>query len=168
MRRRLSSPSGNAKHAEEYFADDNATILTVLSAAKLDVVGPAFSLAGPAFALACLEIIRRGLAIVRTGELPPDDGDSQHPPNEMRMKNVLNAFELYFEVGRDDKTGLDLTMVLRPPEWEPVNSEANQELRRRVLFWSNALLTIWDSVRPRLQKDYENKRRLHSIWQEAS
>jgi len=155
-----------AKLAEEYYADDNATMLTVWSAAGLDAIGPDVSLAGAAFALACLEVKRRALSVVRCGKVLPDTGDAQHPTNEMRHYNVLRALDFYFEEGPQNKPGstLDLYLVRRRPDWKPVDSEAKKELHAHIHLWANALFLIWDNVRPRLQKDYENKRQLHTMW----
>jgi hypothetical protein len=155
----------NVKRAEEYFADNNATILTVLSAARLDAVGPHISLAGPLFALACLEVKRRALSVVRCGKVLPGMGDAEHPPNKARANNVLAAFDLFFEEGpQNGPHNIDLSLVLRPPDWKPVDSEAKKELHATVFRWSNALFMIWDQVQPRLQKDFENKRPLHHMW----
>jgi len=154
--------SESVERAEEYFADDEATMLTVMSAAKLDALRPDVSLAGAAFVFACLEVIRRGLSVVRTGRELPDTGDEAHPPNEMRLHNVLAAFDYYFEVGPQNG-GIDLTLVHRRPDWTPVDSEARRQLHARAYAWSNALFTIWDGVRPRLLSDRE-KKSLHPLW----
>jgi len=155
----------NQESAEEFFADDDATILAVMSAARLDAVGPAVSLAGPAFALACLEVVRRGLSVVCCGKVLPSSGDSVHPPNKMRIMNVLSAYDFYFEEGlQNEPNKIDLTWVLRPPGWKPEGSEAKKKLHDTIYLWSNMLFMIWDQVSPRLQEDFQKKRRVHSIW----
>ena len=106
--------------AEEYFADSNATILTVMSAAKVDHVDPAISLSGPAFALACLEVKRRGLSVARCGKVLDSSGDGEHPPNKLRAANVLRTFDQFFDMGPQNGPGTDLTFVLRPPDEKPV------------------------------------------------
>jgi hypothetical protein len=158
----------HAGRAEEYFSDDNATILTVMSAARLDAVRPHVSLAGPAFALACVEVLRRGLSVLRCDRVLRDTGDSKHPPNEMRIRNVLTAFDFYFEDNSPpDGSGIDLNLVHRPPDWKPVDSEERKQLHAATFRWANALLMIWDKVRPRLHEDRENKRPLHPMWDPA-
>jgi hypothetical protein len=155
----------DAERAEEYFADDHATILTVLSAAKLDALQPEFALAGAAFALTCLEVFQRAFSVVRHGEVLRDLHDRTHPSNEMRAENILYAFDRFFEVGpQDPSTGVDLSFVVRPPEWKSVDTEDKRLRRNRVMRWPNVLFTIWDRVRPQLRKDFDKKRRLHSIW----
>jgi hypothetical protein len=152
------------QQAEEYFADDNGMVLTVLSAARLDHVGPAFSLAGPAFALACLEVLRRSASVIGRGTVLPDSGGGDHPPNKARFDNILNAFDFFFDVLQDDQAGLELALAHRQPDWTPVDTEARRVLRARVMRWPNTLFTIWSQVRPLLQKDHDNKRPLHRMW----
>lgn len=154
----------NPARAEESFADDNGLILTVVSADRLDHVGPVFSLAGPAFALACLEVLRRSESVVRQGRVLPDEGDNIYPPIKARFDHILNAFDFHFEVFRDDQTGLDLALAHRLPDWVPVDTEARRTRRAAVTRWSNTLFAIWDQVLPQLQKDHDSRRPLHRVW----
>lgn len=157
---RAAPAAVNKDWAEEYFADQHGMILTALSAKRLDHVGPGFSLAGPVFALACLEVLRRSLSVVRHGTVLPDSGGGDHPPNQMRIKNILNAFDFFFDV--DDEGSAQL--ALRGPDWTPVDSESRRALHATVMLWPNVLYTIWDHVRPLLENDYSNKRTLLRMW----
>jgi hypothetical protein len=161
---KAASATESSAQAEEYFADDNGLVLTVLSSARLDHVGPVFSLAGPAFALACLEVLRRSVSVIRQGRVLPDEGDKDHPPNKARFDNILNAFDFHFDVLQDDQAGLDLALVHRPPDWTPADSETRRDRRAAVMQWSNTLFTIWNQARPLLQKDHDSQRTLHAIW----
>ncbi len=120
----------NPKRDEEYFADNQATILTVISASKLDGFPPELSLSGPAFALACQEVLRQAQSIVRPGSVSPDTGDSAHPANVLRMQNVIATFDGFFERTPDGAGGSDLNFVLRPPDWKPVDWRRHDNFTR--------------------------------------
>ncbi len=154
----------NPGRAEEYFADNNATMLTAMSAVRLDGLPPDIALIGGAFALACLEVFRRALSLVRYGKVLPSEGDKVHPPNKARAMNILNAFNFFFDT-QHSSTGIDLTLVLRPDKRPVADNDKTRHLRARVLEYPDALFAIWDRVQPQLLKDFEKKRPLHEIWQ---
>jgi hypothetical protein len=149
--------------AEEYFADNNATILTALSAVRLDGLPADIALIGGTFALACLEVVRRGLSVVRYGKVLRYEGDKKHPPNRMRAENVLNAFNFFFDT-HSSPTGIDWALILRPDKRPVDDTEETRQRRARVLQYPDALFAIWDRAHPRLLKDFENKRSLHQMW----
>ena len=95
----------NPGRAEEYFADNNATIATAMSAVRLDGLPPDIALIGGTFALACLEVFRRALSLVRYGKVLQSKGDKVHPPNRARAENVLNAFNFFFDT-QSSSTGI--------------------------------------------------------------
>jgi hypothetical protein len=150
--------------AEEYFADENATIQTAMSAARCDVVPPEFGLIGGLFSLACLEVVRRGLSVVCHGVIDADQGDDEHPPNQMRAENILRAFNVLIDV-RETATGVDVGLKLQPGlDLNPAETDATRLRRARVFQYPNALFAIWDRVLPRLRKDFESGRPLHRMW----
>jgi hypothetical protein len=154
----------NPSQAEEFFADDQATILTVQSAERLDDVAPEFALAGGAFALASLELFRRAFHIVLIGRVLPDDGQGTHPSNEARIDHLFDTFERCFEIGTDD-TQPRLAFTIRAADWKPAATDASRLRRERACYWPDVLFTLWDHVQPRLLKDFENGRPLHPMWQ---
>jgi hypothetical protein len=153
----------NASQAEEFFADDQATIHTVQSAETLDGVEPTFALAGGAFALASLELFRRAHHTVLIGTVLPDDGKGTHPSNQARTDHLFDTFERYFEVGTDE-TQPRLAFVIRAEDWKPTATDAGRQRRERACYWPDVLFTLWDHVEPRLLRDFENKRPLHPMW----
>jgi hypothetical protein len=151
------------ERAEEYFADENAIILTAMSS-RLDGIPPEFALIGGLFALACLEVIRRGLSVVRRGVIDADEGDDAHPPNQMRAENILRAFNVLVDI-RETATGTDVGLKLQSGlDLNPPETDAMRLLRANVFQYPNALFAIWDRVLPRLRKDFESGRRLHRVW----
>lgn len=158
------NPAVNLGRAEEFFADNNATVLTALSAVKLDGIPPEFALIGGTFALACLEIFQRGLSVVCCGKELGDASDSDHPPNKVRAQNIVDNFDRLFDLGADGKShGIDLRWVLEPGR-KRIDDEASRLRSRMVFQYPNTLLAIWGQVRPRLMKDFENGRILNPMW----
>lgn len=157
-------PAVNPGRAEEFFADNNATILTAMSAVKLDGIPPEFALIGGTFALSCLEIFQRGLSVVRCGKESGDASDVDHPSNRVRAQNIGDNFDRFFDSCADGKShGINLRLVLEPHRnWS--NNEAPPVHIQRVFQYPNTLLAIWAQVRPRLMKDFENGRILNPIW----
>jgi len=153
----------NPSQAEEYFADDQATILTVQSADRLDDVAPEFALAGGAFALASIEVFRRAFYIVHFGAILPDDGEGTHPSNEARAVRLFETFERFFEVGTQQGQAR-LAFVIRANDWKPTANDASRLSRERSSYWPDVLFTLWDHVQPRLLKDFEDQRTLHRMW----
>ena len=153
----------NPAMAEEYFADEQATILTALSAARIDDMAPEFALAGGAFALASLEVFQRALSVLRHGRVVQAPSDGIHPTNQARADHIVDTFERYFDA--DPEQGpASLRFVLRPDGWKPTDGELGRSRREMVSRWPNVLYVIWDQVHPRLLRDFENKRSLHSMW----
>jgi hypothetical protein len=157
----------NPDMAEEYFADEQATILAALSTARVDDMAPEFALAGGAFALACLEVFERALSVLRHGKVVQAAGDGIHPTNQARADHIVDTFERYFDA--DPEQGpAGLNFVLRPDGWKPTDSELSRSRREMVSRWPNVLYTIWDQVHPRLLQDFESKRPLHPMWKQAA
>lgn len=154
----------NASQAEEFFADDQATIHTVQSADTLDDVEPTFALAGGAFALASLELFRRALCTVLIGKVLPDDGEGTHPSNAARTDHLFDTFERTFEVGTHE-TQPRLALTIRAEDWKPAATDASRLRRERACYWAEVLFTMWDHVQPRLLADFKNRRPLHPMWQ---
>jgi hypothetical protein len=149
--------------AEEIFADEQATILTALSTARVDDMAPEFALAGGTFALACMDVFERALSVLRHGKVVQAPGDGIHPTNRARAKHIVDTFERYFDV--DPQQGpAGFRFVLRPDGWKPIESEVGRSCREMVSRWPNVLYTIWDQVHPRLLRDFDNKRQLHPMW----
>jgi hypothetical protein len=147
--------------SEEYFADMQATILTVMSAVSLDAVEPEFALGGGVFALAVLEVFQQAFAIVHHGELRPAADDGIHPSNEQRTEFIFATFDFHFDHDRENKK---LSFVHRPEGWRPIQTEATILRRKRVLYWRDTLFAIWERARPRLVEDFKRKRELHPMW----
>jgi hypothetical protein len=153
----------NPDMAEEYFADEQATILTALSTARVDDMAPEFALAGGAFALASLEVFQRALSVLRHGKVVPAPSDGIHPTNQARADHIVDTFERYFDA--DPEQGpAGLRFVLRPDGWKPTDNEFGRSRREMVSRWPNVLYAIWDQVHPRLTRDFENRRPLHPMW----
>jgi hypothetical protein len=163
----LGSRWRTSQYSEEYFADMNATILTALSAGKLDGVPPDFALIGGTFALACLEVVRRSLAMVREGKVGPDRGDDKHPPTTHRASFISDIFNHHVLVSNENygPSGFDVAFVANlkgAPDLDPATIE---DRHKRVFQFPTALLAIWRSIRTRLRDDFTKGRELHSIWQ---
>jgi hypothetical protein len=154
----------NASQAEEFFADDQATIHTVQSAERLDDVDPTFALAGGAFALASLELFRRALCTVLIGRVLPDEGEGTHPSNQARTDHLFDTFERTFEVGTNE-TQPRLAFTIRAEDWQPTATDASRQRRERACYWTDVLFALWDHVQPRLLEDFASKRPLHPMWQ---
>jgi hypothetical protein len=155
-----------SRYAEEYFADLDATILTALSATKLDGVPPEFALMGGTFALACLEVVQRGLAVVRDGKDSTDRGDQEHPPEKDRALFIFDNFNRYLVIKENPYGPGDMDVAfIAHPTTPPAADPAMLELRRKRVFqFPNALLAVWQRAEPRLQADFTNGRPLHAIW----
>jgi hypothetical protein len=153
----------NPDMAEEYFADEQATILTALSTARVDSMSPEFGLAGGAFALASLEVFERALSVLQHGKVVQAPDDGVHPTNQARADHIVDTFERYFDAD-PEKGPAGLRFILRPDGWKPTDSNISRSRREMVSRWPNVLYTIWDQVQPLLLRDFESKRPLHRIW----
>jgi hypothetical protein len=158
-----SEGPGNPRWAEEFFADRNATICTVLSAASLDGLPPEFALSGGTFALACLEILRRSLDILRSGAAVEDLGGSDHPPPKKRAAQIVDGFRQYFDVEYTIDGNFNLALAVRkgPPRSHGFTNEHSQ----RAYAHANVLFTIWKFVKGILLRQFQEKRSLHPMWQ---
>jgi hypothetical protein len=154
----------NLHRAEEYFADTNAMIVTVLSAAKLDAVPPEFPLGGAIFALACLDLLRRGLYLLLTGDEHRAGGESDtHPAPRDRAATVINGFRQFFEVEYRADHLFDLRFAPKPeiPETHGFTRERSGDTYK----YAEILQTVWSPVKERLLEDQRQQRPLHAMWQ---
>jgi hypothetical protein len=155
--------SVDSDKAEEYFADNNATIVTVFSAGRLDAVPPEFSIGGAIFTLACLDLLRKALNIVFTGmEAATDTGEVTHPEARVRALEVLNCFRKFFDVDYHPNGLFDLSFILR--QKAPETHNFSTEHSRRAYAYANVLQIVWEPVKERLLEDFIDKRPLHPIW----
>jgi hypothetical protein len=165
---RVNVPSEvNVRRAEEYFADANATFSTVWSAGWLDVVSPEVTLGGPIFALACLDLLQRGLNVLRTGDEQGSDEESlTHPAFRDRASMVISSFRQFFDVEYHQKGLFELWLRDRPVE--PETHAFSDERKRQAYAPANVLQTVWGRAKERLLDDYRRARPLHPMWRPAS
>ena len=147
------APVESPERAEEYFADNNATLLTALSAAKLDGYPPESALVGGTFSLACLDVFQRGLSLVRHGKESSGEGSGEHPGNKVRAQNIVAFFRSFFEASAPGQAAADV--------------EDSAQLGNRVFLHANALLDLWKQVRPRLMNDFVQGRPLAPMWSKS-
>jgi hypothetical protein len=158
-------PEANKAWVDEYIADQNATILAVVSASQLDGVTPEFPLSSANFVLACLEILRRAVSIVQAGEANPPWTDDTHPPNKERAENNVQTFYRFFDVVYDGPFLKDLNFVLQSPSSQLRQvPDAVREQIRHSFDLAKGMLSIWKRVAPMLLNDYANHRPLHPMW----
>lgn len=156
----------HTSHAEEYFADANATLLTALSGARLDGLPPDFAVVGGTFALASLEVARRGVYLALTGEESKDLGDMDHPSNRARAESIFKFFNESLIVHSAPNGPSDLTIEVVDPASRPrLDPAFVQRRRQRIFQFPTALLMIWKQIEPRVLADYRNGRELHPIWE---
>lgn len=159
----FSKAPGSSSWAEEFFADNSAAILTVLSAESLDALPPEFALSGGNFTLACLDILRRAYSVVTTGREGGDSGTETHPPYKLRAEQNIAVFRQFFNVQyREGGAGFDLDFINRKEA--PAEHSFGSEHRDRVYANSNVLFEIWPAVKERLEQQFKAKRPLHKIW----
>jgi hypothetical protein len=151
----------NAYRAEEYFADNNSTIVTVLSAGKLDAVPPEFSIGAAIFTLACFDLLQKALNIAATGIEKTSDSTT-HPKARDRARAVINCLRQFFDVDYHPNGLFDLSFVLR--EKAPKDHNFSGEHSKRAYAYANVLQTVWKPVKERLFEDFRRKRPLHPIW----
>jgi hypothetical protein len=153
----------NVDIAEEFFADANATIATVWSAAQLDGMPPEVSVGGAVFALACMDVLGRAYRILRTGdERQPEVAHPTHPKPRDRATEVMNRFLQFFDVQYVEDKISDLSFVLR--EQAPAENGFTAARRETAFSYANSLLAVWACVSERLREDNRQKRPLHPIW----
>lgn len=158
-------PDANKAWVDEYIADQNATILTVVSACQFDGVTPEFPLSSANFVLACLEILRQALSIVQAGEANPPWTDNTHPPNKVRAEDNVQTFYRFFDVVYDGPFLKDLNFVLQPPNSLP--RQIPNTVREQIghsFDLANGVFSIWKRVAPMLLRDKDNNRRPHPMW----
>jgi hypothetical protein len=154
----------NVSRAEEYLADTNAMVATVLSADKLDAVPPEFPLGGAIFALASLDLLNRGLYLVLTGEDPPAGGESDtHPAPRDRATAVITTFRKFFDVEYHEDHLFDLRFA--PKTQIPEKHGFTGDRGRYANKYAAILQTVWRPVEDRLLEDHRQKRPLHPMWQ---
>jgi hypothetical protein len=158
-------PGVNPRWAEEYFADAQATIATVISAYKLDVVPPEFPLAAAIFALACLDLLQRAFHVLQIGKETGSNAESKtHPKARDRANALIYCFRQFFDVNyRPADRTFDLTFVERPepPKVHNFTSEGS----KKAYAYANVLETVWMPTKDRLLEDFHRKRPLHPLWQ---
>jgi hypothetical protein len=158
------APAGvSAERAEEYFADDNATIATVFSGGSLDAVPPEFPLGGAIFALACLGILEAALDTVSHGGTSRRDAKSQsHPAPRDRAARAVNCFRQFFDVAYRPGGRFDLFFVPKPEV--PETHNFSKEQVERAYAYANILRAVWQPARERLLHDFRQERPLHAVW----
>lgn len=155
--------SVRASWAEEYFSDSNATIVTVLSAAKLDALPPEFPLGGGIFALACLDLLQKGFYVLRTGKETGSGAEQgTHPKARDRAAAVIHGFRQFFDVDYHPNGTFELAFTLRAEA--PKAHNFSSEHSKRAYAYANVLRTVWEPVKGRLLEDFRRKRRLHPLW----
>jgi hypothetical protein len=147
--------------AEEFFADQQATVTTVLSAAKLDALPPDISVSSALFAVAALDVLRRAQLLARSGREQPDDGSATHPPFVERAQGVVATLRRYFDVGPPSSTSLDLTFVVRKETPETHGFDA--ERARGAYAFANVLFEVWRHAKNGLAESLR-QRGLHPMW----
>lgn len=157
-------PAGvNPNWAQEFFADHNATILSVISTSFLDGMPPELSLAGGIFVFACMDVLRRAVAIARDGTESAVDQDMTHPPYKMRAEQLIRTFYHFFDVTYDGPRHKDLTFVANRPA-APAVSDSVREHIRHAFDFANGLFAIWKRAKERLIREYQSGRPLHRMW----
>jgi hypothetical protein len=153
----------NTSRAEEFFSDNNATIVNVWSASILDDFSPEFPLSGGIFALACLDILEKARMVLTAGEVSEDRVPSTHPPNLTRAQNIVNTFRQFFDVEyiKGRVSNLYFTLRREPPEYHAFSGERSQ----RVFLYAKVLFKIWEDVKEILKRQFLEKRPLHPMWQ---
>ncbi len=160
---RFKKSGMNSRHAEEYFSDANATVLTVLSAYNFDHLPPEFALSGGSFVLACLEVIQRAFSFLSTGIETKDQSSRSHPSNINRLKQNIITFRQLFDVEYDDqRRSCKLDFVTRSEVPKTHNFDTARFNNSNL--YSNILLQIWEKIKVLLSKDIEKKRPLHPMW----
>lgn len=158
------SRAPNPAWAQEFFADQNATVLTVLSSVLLDSMPPESALASGIFVLACLDLLRRAAAVVRTGKDPGPEDDPTHPPNKQRAEFVVDTFYEFFDAVYDDRGRLrDLIVVRNKSNRLPVSDHVRRQISGSFDF-AKGLFVIWKPVKQLLLQDHANQRPLHDMW----
>lgn len=152
----------NPSWAKEFFADTNATILTVLSAARLDGLTPEFSLPGGIFTLKCIDIRRKAFAVITTGQESIDTGSDTHPPLITRAHQTLVCLRQFFDVEYHKGGSFDLKLILR--KRPPLDHPFTDEYKSRFYFFANVLDEIWIQVKPKLVSCFQDKRPLNSMF----
>lgn len=151
----------------ELFADNIATVATVWSAAVHDVVPPEFALTGALFALRCLDVRRRALALLLTGDeegLPSSDED--HPDPRDRARNVVETFRQYFDVeyAEGGRRGFSMSHVLR--EHVPEEHGLTRDREAFAYFQADVLGLLWNQARPTLERMRDDGYGLHPMWKD--
>ncbi|MHA7289557.1 hypothetical protein ACX80V_07925 [Arthrobacter sp. MDT3-24] len=158
-------PEGvNPIGSEEYFADSQATIMTVLSAAHLDAVEPDLTLGSALFALACLDVHRRALYLLTTGDehwVDPEHGT--HPAPSDRSNQVISCFRKYFNVEYHEDHTFALDYV--PERDGPYTHAFTDERARSTYKEARVLEIVWNITKDRFVQDLKQKRPLHPMWQ---
>ena len=157
------APSGiDPRHHEEFFGDAAATIVTVLSADRLDAVPPEFALAGAIFVLAALDVLDQALYLLLTGEPRPHDGATPtHPAPRERTRRVIATFRARFDVIREPSY-TTVRPRTEPPGPGPHSFTATDE--SRAYRHAHVLHEIWNLVRSPLLADRRAGRSLHPMW----
>lgn len=160
-----AAEAGNPLWVKEFFADRVAMFATVLSGHTLDHFTPEVSLSGGVFSLACLDILRQGVSILRTGNPTAVSGSDSHPPFHIRAEQVVEEFHRLFHVDYlPGYRGCELTLIPIPKNTKEVDDSIRKHVHVGTFGHANTLFIIWDAAREFLQKDYASGRKLHSMW----
>jgi hypothetical protein len=160
-------PEVNQRRAEEYSADSFATLWTVQSAAKLDGLQPEFPLAGGIFVLACLDLRRRALSLLLTGDEHWMAAETEtHPAPRDRAAEIVSNFRRCFDVKYSDD-GFDLWLKAPTHQFErpPAEHGLTSERADRCFLQSRILHMVWNRMKHRLVDDRQKGRPLHKMWQ---
>jgi hypothetical protein len=148
------------RRAEEHLADHVGMFWTVHSALKFDDIQPVFALGGALFTLGCLDVRRRALSVLLTGDeyLLPAESHT-HPAPEARSEQILEKFDEHFRIDEAAGTAEASLVPLSGGDYlSPVR-------RQQAKAYSRILEMIWERVLPRLEESHRSGRPLHPMWQ---
>jgi hypothetical protein len=146
--------------SQELAADQLATILTVESAWTLDHLPPEFALGSAVFVIACSGILKEAFALLG-GTRTEQAGE--HPPDEARVRGIMDTFYGCFEASYSQNRLLDMTFKATGR----TRADASDTVREQIdhaLEHADGVCAIWECVRPLLCKEHAGGRRLHQMW----
>lgn len=157
---------GSRPQAEEYLSDSIALVLSVLSAQRLDRVPPEFPISSAIFALACLDIRRRAMQLLLTGD--EHSGPTEvgvYPTPQDRISNLIESFRALFNVRYHDASGSYELEFLRTRSDTGEPHEFTDERANSTRVFADVLEIVWTLTQDRLLNDRHQGRTLHSMWQ---
>ena len=157
-------PDGVLKPGE-YFADTNAMIITVASAARFDGVPPEFPLGGGVFTLACLDVLRRALSLLSTGEEHTVAAETRtHPAPRARADGLITGFRRFFDIAYHPDHSFDLWFSPMSKDDVSPDHGFTEDHSDYAYRYANVLQTVWRPVKDRLLVDRQLGRPLHPMW----